>query len=58
MSPSAGYYKQCGYEHWGAHVFDFSSFLDICPGVGLSDHMANLFLIIIINLNLLKFLIS
>ena len=46
LLPYLGYCKQCYNEHWGVCIFfklEFSSFLDICPGVGWLDHMETLF---------------
>ena len=37
-----GYFKWCCSEHWGVCFFLNYSFLDICPGVGLLDHMVTI----------------
>ena len=46
LCPCLGYYKSCCCEHYCIYVFEleFSSFLNICPGVGLLGLMATLFL--------------
>ena len=45
LLPCLGYCKQYCNEHWGAtYLFQLQFSLDICPGVGLLDHMVALFL--------------
>ena len=45
MFPHLGYYEQHCYEHRGALCLsEFKFCLDICPGLGLLDHMATVFL--------------
>ena len=41
LLPCLCYYKQCCYKHWGVCIF--SDFLNICPGMGLLDHMISIF---------------
>ena len=42
LFPCLGYYKLCCNKHWGAWIFsNYGFFPDICPGVGLLDHMVS-----------------
>ena len=46
LFPCLGYCELCCYEHKGACIFlNYSFGPDICPGVGLLDHMVILFLV-------------
>ena len=46
LFPCLSYCKQCCYEHCGyMYLFELQFCLDICPTVGLMDHMATLFLL-------------